>query len=138
MVGGMWVVKTRLNVQNGRWVIKTRLNVQNGRWAIKTQLNVQNGRWAIKTQLNVQNGFGRKNTDFSPLEIIVNLHNLSNTFTQKNQLALYIFFCRLVKIAPQYYDMDNFPQCEAKRQLERIIAKLESKKYQQEGGAATY
>uniref|UniRef100_A0A8C6LH37 ATP-dependent RNA helicase DHX15 n=1 Tax=Nothobranchius furzeri TaxID=105023 RepID=A0A8C6LH37_NOTFU len=37
----------------------------------------------------------------------------------------------LVKIAPQYYDMSNFPQCEAKRQLERIIAKLESKEYSQ-------
>uniref|UniRef100_A0A3Q3E8E7 DEAD-box helicase OB fold domain-containing protein n=1 Tax=Hippocampus comes TaxID=109280 RepID=A0A3Q3E8E7_HIPCM len=31
----------------------------------------------------------------------------------------------LVKIAPQYYEMSNFPQCEAKRQLERIVAKLE-------------
>lgn len=30
----------------------------------------------------------------------------------------------VVKIAPQYYHMDNFPQCEAKRQLERIIAKI--------------
>lgn len=58
---------------------------------------------------------------------------------KKNNLHyIFFFFCRLVKIAPQYYDMDNFPQCEAKRQLERIIAKLESKKYQQEGGAATY
>uniref|UniRef100_A0A7N6B5U7 RNA helicase n=1 Tax=Anabas testudineus TaxID=64144 RepID=A0A7N6B5U7_ANATE len=37
----------------------------------------------------------------------------------------------LVKIAPQYYEMSNFPQCEAKRQLERIIAKLESKEYSQ-------
>ncbi|KAM9314844.1 ATP-dependent RNA helicase DHX15-like [Pholidichthys leucotaenia] len=37
----------------------------------------------------------------------------------------------LVKIAPQYYDMSNFPQCKAKRQLERIIAKLESKEYSQ-------
>lgn len=63
----------------------------------------------------------------------------SFTKTQKTCIILIIYiFCRLVKIAPQYYDMDNFPQCEAKRQLERIIAKLESKKYQQEGGAATY
>lgn len=38
---------------------------------------------------------------------------------------------RLVKIAPQYYEMGNFPQCEAKRQLERIVAKLESKEYTQ-------
>ncbi|KAJ0051021.1 hypothetical protein NL108_012182 [Boleophthalmus pectinirostris] len=37
----------------------------------------------------------------------------------------------LVKIAPQYYEMSNFPQCEAKRQLERIIAKLECKEYSQ-------
>uniref|UniRef100_A0A7N8X7Y9 ATP-dependent RNA helicase DHX15 n=1 Tax=Mastacembelus armatus TaxID=205130 RepID=A0A7N8X7Y9_9TELE len=37
----------------------------------------------------------------------------------------------LVKIAPQYYEMSNFPHCEAKRQLERIIAKLSSKEYTQ-------
>ena len=37
------------------------------------------------------------------------------------------FSFRLVKIAPQYYNMSNFPQCEAKRQLERIIAKLEAR-----------
>lgn len=30
----------------------------------------------------------------------------------------------LLKTAPQYYDLGNFPQCEAKRQLERIQAKL--------------
>jgi pre-mRNA-splicing factor ATP-dependent RNA helicase DHX15/PRP43 len=34
----------------------------------------------------------------------------------------------LVKMAPQYYDMANFPICEAKRQLERIIAKIQSGK----------
>ncbi|XP_046565665.1 putative pre-mRNA-splicing factor ATP-dependent RNA helicase PRP1 [Haliotis rubra] len=37
----------------------------------------------------------------------------------------------LIKIAPQYYDMSNFPNCEARRMLERIIAKLESKQYQE-------
>lgn len=37
----------------------------------------------------------------------------------------------LIKVAPQYYEMSNFPMCEAKRQLERIIAKLESKQYQE-------
>ena len=36
----------------------------------------------------------------------------------------------LVKIAPQYYDMSNFPQCEAKRQLEQIISRLESRQFQ--------
>jgi len=36
----------------------------------------------------------------------------------------------LIKTAPQYYDMDNFPQCEAKRQLEQIIAKINSRQYQ--------
>ncbi|XP_052269693.1 putative pre-mRNA-splicing factor ATP-dependent RNA helicase PRP1 isoform X4 [Dreissena polymorpha] len=35
----------------------------------------------------------------------------------------------LIQIAPQYYEMSNFPLCEAKRQLERIIAKLQSKGY---------
>uniref|UniRef100_A0A8C5P8P7 ATP-dependent RNA helicase DHX15 n=1 Tax=Leptobrachium leishanense TaxID=445787 RepID=A0A8C5P8P7_9ANUR len=37
----------------------------------------------------------------------------------------------LVKIAAQYYDMGNFPQCEAKRQLERILAKFQTKEYSQ-------
>jgi len=36
----------------------------------------------------------------------------------------------LVKIAPSYYDMSNFPQCEAKRQLEQIINRLESRQFQ--------
>lgn len=30
-------------------------------------------------------------------------------------------------MAPQYYDMTNFPQCEAKRVLERIVAKIQAK-----------
>ena len=34
------------------------------------------------------------------------------------------------RVAPQYYDMGNFPQCEAKRQLEQIIAKINSRQYQ--------
>lgn len=33
----------------------------------------------------------------------------------------------LIQIAPQYYDMVNFPMCEARRQLERIIAKMQVK-----------
>ncbi|XP_076470502.1 putative pre-mRNA-splicing factor ATP-dependent RNA helicase PRP1 [Babylonia areolata] len=33
----------------------------------------------------------------------------------------------LVKMAPQYYDMSNFPMCEARRVLERIIAKLQNR-----------
>ncbi|ESO90300.1 hypothetical protein LOTGIDRAFT_206726 [Lottia gigantea] len=33
----------------------------------------------------------------------------------------------LIKIAPQYYDMSNFPQSEAKRILERIIAKYQNR-----------
>lgn len=37
----------------------------------------------------------------------------------------------LLKIAPQYYDLQNFPQCEAKRQLEVIQARIESKQYQE-------
>lgn len=39
--------------------------------------------------------------------------------------VLYMF-----RVAPQYYDMNNFPQCEAKRQLEQIIAKINSRQYQ--------
>ncbi|XP_023217284.1 putative pre-mRNA-splicing factor ATP-dependent RNA helicase PRP1 isoform X1 [Centruroides sculpturatus] len=37
----------------------------------------------------------------------------------------------LVKIAPNYYDMGNFPQCEARRELELLIAKLESRQFQE-------
>ncbi|OXU27468.1 hypothetical protein TSAR_011206 [Trichomalopsis sarcophagae] len=37
----------------------------------------------------------------------------------------------LLRIAPQYYDLQNFPQCEAKRQLEVIQARLDSKQYQE-------
>uniref|UniRef100_A0A1B0B1Z6 RNA helicase n=1 Tax=Glossina palpalis gambiensis TaxID=67801 RepID=A0A1B0B1Z6_9MUSC len=36
----------------------------------------------------------------------------------------------LLTLAPQYYDMNNFPQCEAKRQLEMLQQRLESKQYQ--------
>ncbi|XP_071947736.1 putative pre-mRNA-splicing factor ATP-dependent RNA helicase PRP1 [Antedon mediterranea] len=35
----------------------------------------------------------------------------------------------LIRNAPQYYNMDNFPQCEAKRVLERLIAKLQAREY---------
>ena len=34
-------------------------------------------------------------------------------------------FNRALRIAPQYYDLANFPQCEAKRVLEKLAAKLE-------------
>ncbi|CAM9185336.1 unnamed protein product [Lampetra fluviatilis] len=37
----------------------------------------------------------------------------------------------LIRIAPMYYDLSNFPQCEARRQLERISGKLDSKEYTQ-------
>lgn len=37
----------------------------------------------------------------------------------------------LLKIAPQYYDLNNFPQCEAKRQLELLQARLETRQFQQ-------
>ncbi|XP_053963542.1 ATP-dependent RNA helicase DHX15 homolog isoform X2 [Anastrepha obliqua] len=36
----------------------------------------------------------------------------------------------LLTLAPQYYEMTNFPQCEAKRQLEMLQQRLESKQYQ--------
>lgn len=47
-------------------------------------------------------------------------------------LTFYLFVADwLLMIAPQYYDLQNFPQCEAKRQLEVIQAKLDSKQYQE-------
>lgn len=36
----------------------------------------------------------------------------------------------LLKLSPQYYDLQNFPQCEAKRQLESLKSKMESRQYQ--------
>ncbi|KAK7071053.1 Pre-mRNA-splicing factor ATP-dependent RNA helicase dhx15 [Halocaridina rubra] len=37
----------------------------------------------------------------------------------------------LIRIAPSYYDMQNFPQCEARRQLENIIARLETRQFRE-------
>ncbi|RZF33860.1 hypothetical protein LSTR_LSTR009884 [Laodelphax striatellus] len=37
----------------------------------------------------------------------------------------------LLSLAPQYYDLQNFPQCEAKRQLELLQAKMETRQYQE-------
>jgi len=41
----------------------------------------------------------------------------------------------LIKTAPQYYDMNNFPQCEAKRVLEGIIARINARQYQKTASA---
>lgn len=37
----------------------------------------------------------------------------------------------LLKISPNYYELENFPPCEAKRQLEFLKEKMESKQFQQ-------
>jgi pre-mRNA-splicing factor ATP-dependent RNA helicase DHX15/PRP43 len=34
----------------------------------------------------------------------------------------------LLELAPEYYDLENFPECEAKRVLERILVKAHKKK----------
>ena len=49
-------------------------------------------------------------------------------------LDIYYIYYRLIKIAPQYYDMANFPQCDAKRQLEKIVAKAVTRQYQEQHG----
>ena len=51
------------------------------------------------------------------------LHALT-LHTSLVSIAFILIFYRLLKIAPNYYDMSNFPQCEGKRQLERILAKI--------------
>lgn len=66
--------------------------------------------------------------------------HILHTFLELKLLTAFIItylflFQRLVKIAPQYYEMSNFPQCEAKRVLERIIAKMETKKFAESHGA---
>lgn len=64
--------------------------------------------------------------DSLPSLSLIHTHN-PDTFHD----CLFVSFPRLVKIAPQYYEMGNFPNCEAKRQLERIVAKLSTKEYSQ-------
>ena len=39
-----------------------------------------------------------------------------------------LFGCRLVDIAPHYFDLENFPQCEAKRVLERLYKKRDKER----------
>lgn len=62
---------------------------------------------------------------------------LENTFPASKNLMINVnsLFSSpaewLLKIAPQYYDMNNFPQCEAKRQLEVMQARMDSKQFQQ-------
>jgi hypothetical protein len=40
-------------------------------------------------------------------------------------LALYRLFGRLVDLSPEYYDLENFPTCEAKIVLTRLHKKRE-------------
>lgn len=49
-----------------------------------------------------------------------------------DSILFFLFIAEwLLKIAPQYYDMNNFPQCEAKRQLEVLQARIDTKQFQQ-------
>lgn len=38
-----------------------------------------------------------------------------------------IFFFRLLRIAPSYYNLKHFPQCEAKRQLEFLSSRIQGR-----------
>jgi hypothetical protein len=44
------------------------------------------------------------------------------------------FVYRLIDIAPHYYDLSNFPQCEARRVLERLYLKREREKTEAKTG----
>lgn len=51
-------------------------------------------------------------------------------FLSQNLTNLCFFTAEwLIKVAPSYYDMSNFPEGPAKRQLEQIINRLESREY---------
>lgn len=67
--------------------------------------------------------------------ITFNLLIIIQQFKQLSCIYLNYFYCYLaewlLKYAPQYYDLQNFPQCEAKRQLEIIQAKLDTKQWQE-------
>ncbi|KAF2309720.1 hypothetical protein GH714_004780 [Hevea brasiliensis] len=55
---------------------------------------------------------------------VVHLHP-SNSLDHKPKWVIYD---ELVDIAPHYYDLDNFPNCEAKRVLEKLYRKREREK----------
>lgn len=62
----------------------------------------------------------------------LHLYNYSTRLPIATNETFIIFTAEwLLKIAPQYYDMDNFPQCEAKRLLEVLQARIDSKQFQQ-------
>jgi len=64
--------------------------------------------------------------------LIINSFNLIFIYSDLCIIFVYFFTADwLLMIAPQYYDLQNFPQCEAKRQLELTQAKLDSKQYQE-------
>lgn len=61
------------------------------------------------------------------LKLLIKKNSINHLF-----IDWFIFAAEwLLKIAPQYYDMNNFPQCEAKRQLEVLQARIDSKQFQQ-------
>jgi len=72
------------------------------------------------------------------LKILVDIFNLfiglSCTQTNYGEMQMVIAseilsrLCRLVNIAPHYYDLSNFPSCEAKRVLERLYNKRQKEK----------
>ncbi len=53
-----------------------------------------------------------------------------SAFGQSGTLHVLFPICRLIQMAPQYYDMSNFPECDAKRKLMALIGKVGSVQYQ--------
>lgn len=53
---------------------------------------------------------------------------MANVSLLLSSFFFFVIFLRLVDIAPHYYDLANFPQCEAKRVLERLYKKREREK----------
>jgi hypothetical protein len=64
---------------------------------------------------------------FVAMELLVECVDVGALYLWLLRLTIILLLCRLVKHAPQYYDMTNFPMCEARRVLERIIAKLQNR-----------
>ena len=58
------------------------------------------------------------------LELVLISKLIGEYLYQFLYLIVVCYSPRLLKIAPNYYDMSNFPQCEGKRQLEKILAKI--------------
>ena len=68
------------------------------------------------------------NYEMAVVFIIVLVAILTIKYFENYTLSVIVFSkttsLRLLKIAPSYYNLKNFPNCEAKRQLEKMVQRM--------------